>query len=453
MGRRIIGLISIIAVFSFLAFSCDDISLLQRLEEIVGVGGGEPGVDITPPGQVADIIATPGNGQITLSWANPGDEDFSGVKIIYKLAGYPSGPEDGTEIFDGDDTTYIHTGLIGENTYYYSTFAYDEDDNYSEGLNISKSPLGPEIDDWIATTAFTTGVWGHASAVCNGFIYVIGGRYGSTRISSVQYASVNSDGTIGSWGTTTPIYSAINNFSGFSHNGYIYFMHGEAGGSPFPYVRYGKVNADGTIDAWSSAADLPSSERRSSSVVYNGYAYVTGGDYNDVFSQNIYYGLIETDGDISLWNSGTPLPAGYQKGAHLSVAYNNFLYVLGGLTAVTTLTDSVLYAPIISDGSIGSWTATTSLPRDLFSFSGFVFNGYIYIIGGNDGTNRRDEVYYAKINSDGTLGAWIETEKIGTARNTFQAVHDGESLYILGGATGGGSSVATNDVQYTKLIP
>ena len=45
-------------------------------------------------------------------------------------------------------------------------------------------------------------------------------------------------------------------------------------------------------------------------------------------------------------------------------------------------TSTVFYAPINSTGSIGNWTRTTALPRAIDSHSAVVNNGYIYTTGG-----------------------------------------------------------------------
>ncbi|CAD7780195.1 MAG: Right handed beta helix region [Candidatus Methanoperedenaceae archaeon GB50] len=52
------------------------------------ISNAEP--DITPPGEVSSFSVTPGNGQITLSWVNPTDDDFTGTMIRYRTDTYPT---------------------------------------------------------------------------------------------------------------------------------------------------------------------------------------------------------------------------------------------------------------------------------------------------------------------------------------------------------------------------
>ncbi len=54
------------------------------------------GADVTAPGVVSDLTAMAGDGQVGLSWTNPGDSDFAGVKVVRKEGSNPTSPTDGT---------------------------------------------------------------------------------------------------------------------------------------------------------------------------------------------------------------------------------------------------------------------------------------------------------------------------------------------------------------------
>ncbi len=89
--------------------------------------------DVTPPANVTGFTATAGYGQITLSWTNPPDADFQGVKIQRKTTGYPTGPNDGTNVYNSNGTSYLDPGLTGGVRYYYTAFSYDAEPNYASG--------------------------------------------------------------------------------------------------------------------------------------------------------------------------------------------------------------------------------------------------------------------------------------------------------------------------------
>lgn len=126
--------------------------------------------------------------------------------------------------------------------------------------------------------------------------------------------------------------------------------------------------------------------------------------------------------------SSTSLPQAIWD--HASVIWNDHLYVAGGNSSCTAnlyedcgFTDKVYYAPVNkTDGSIGKFISTTSLPRYLRGHSLVAHNGYLYIIGGivqptfqeppypdpaKFETILNEIVYYAMVNPvDGSLGAW-----------------------------------------------
>lgn len=98
------------------------------------------GSDTTPPGNVTNFTATPGNQQVSLSWTNPTDPDFTGTKIMFKTTGYPTGPADGTQVYDSNGTGMTHTGLTNGVTCYYKAFAHDAVPNYASGAQASATP-------------------------------------------------------------------------------------------------------------------------------------------------------------------------------------------------------------------------------------------------------------------------------------------------------------------------
>jgi phosphodiesterase/alkaline phosphatase D-like protein len=93
--------------------------------------------DTTPPQNVQNFTAHVGDQQITLSWINPPDSDFIGVRIRYRTDRYPSNINDGTLLGDftgqpNESISTVQTSLENGVTYYYSASSYDNSGNYQE---------------------------------------------------------------------------------------------------------------------------------------------------------------------------------------------------------------------------------------------------------------------------------------------------------------------------------
>jgi hypothetical protein len=109
--------------------------------------------DTTPPGPVASFTATAASGQVTLTWTNPSNPDFSGTLIRRKAGGPPSGPTDGDLVADlagtpGAAESFTDTGLAGGITYHYAAFAHDRTPNYAPVVRASVMLLATaDFDD------------------------------------------------------------------------------------------------------------------------------------------------------------------------------------------------------------------------------------------------------------------------------------------------------------------
>jgi hypothetical protein len=105
-----------------------------------------PMSDVTPPAPVTGFTATPGHGQVTLTWTNSTTSDCLGAIIRYKTTGFPTGSHDGLPLAvrpksPGSSDTFVHTGLVRANTYYYAAFAYDAIPNHASVAQDSARPL------------------------------------------------------------------------------------------------------------------------------------------------------------------------------------------------------------------------------------------------------------------------------------------------------------------------
>jgi hypothetical protein len=302
-----------------------------------------------------------------------------------------------------------------------------------------------DIGNWQSSTVLSGGRIGGKTVFANGYIYVLGGSTDGTNAnaqSTVIYAQLMADGSIGSWNSTTAMPSTLMHHDAVYANGYIYVMAGRNNSvstTKQNAVYYAKVNLDGTLSAWTTSSNsLPAVVDEGVSAVANGYIYhLAGYNSSGTAVNNVYYAKLNADGSVGAWqtSAATGLTA---RGSFAATTANGFLYVFGGDAST-----SVQYTSASSTGVLANWSSGTSLPGNEGSFTAYTANGYVYLVGGHDGVSTPSSaVIYNNLNSDGTLGATWKTSAYplpATRYNYGGAINNGY-LYVLGGTSPGGST-------------
>lgn len=91
--------------------------------------------DHTPPTNVSEFIAREtGPGVVTLTWKNPVDADFSGVRIVSRTDRLPLNQNDGLILANTPAQTALDPGRTAGVTYRYGAFAFDNAGNFSSGV-------------------------------------------------------------------------------------------------------------------------------------------------------------------------------------------------------------------------------------------------------------------------------------------------------------------------------
>lgn len=187
-------------------------------------------------------------------------------------------------------------------------------------------------------------------------------------------------------------------------------------------------NAAGPFTWQLDAQNYPISAYQYDPVAYNGYVYVFGG-WNGTALTNVYYAKANPDGTLGSWTPTTSLlePA---QGPGATV-YNGWIYV--------ALDSGNIYrARIKADGSLDSWIKhNESVPASTEYRLGFkAYKGHIYLLGGYNGS-WFNTVRIAQINADGSLGSLGTTTPMPQPRE-HQAVHFfKDRVYIVAGKSAG----------------
>jgi hypothetical protein len=306
-----------------------------------------------------------------------------------------------------------------------------------------------EVGTWQQNTSLPGGRQNGASVTANGYIYEFGGYdVNSSTTTTSYYAKLNADGSTGAWSTTTALPNVSYGHRAVTANGYIYIIGGHDGiTTNYSTVYYARVNTDGTLGAWTTNANaMPFAGREFSSVVNNGYVYILGGSDGAVRAQT-YSAKLNANGSTGAWAAQNALPLAIRETS--SVVANSFVYVIGGITATAQTT--VYYATLSNTGVIGSWqTSVSPLPSARKDTISGVSNGYVYTVSGIDGSgSTTSTVYYAKLNADGSTSAWTTAANalpVASGKQT-SAISNGY-FYAIGGVN---ATNATATVYYTRL--
>ena len=351
---------------------------------------------------------------------------------------------------------YVVGGWNGTTTYGDVQFA---EINPSGGLvgGLSSCPGGGTLTGgtWCSTTSLQTARRGFTGYVSKGCLYVSGGGIaGNSVTATVEYACVNADGTLAAWNYGTQPTTVQRDYaSGAVYRDVMYLIGGEAGGPAFSDVFYAPINNGGSGDvrAYSSTTSFTTARVDNAAVVYNGYLYILGGSNNSTtYYNDVQYAPINADGTLGAWQTTTSFSTARAK--HTTVVSNGYMYIMGGCTGTATAIASSQYAPINANGTLGSWTNTQALPQASCEQAAATYNGYVYSMGGTDFSTTTAAAYRSAINSStGALGAWSAVNSLINARASGPgAVAYNGYLYLAGGTTPAATERSVN-VEYAKI--
>jgi len=304
---------------------------------------------------------------------------------------------------------------------------------------------------------------GSSSTILNGYLYVAGGCTSATdcttAIDTVSYAPIDVNGAIGTWSNTTANLPAVRTWGKLeTAGGSLYYIGGQNSSSTRATEVYYGTPSSGNVTSWSTASNvLPSARTKFGSAVWNNRLYVVGGEGTGTgctgsnVCNTVYVSpKLNSGGNItSAWLT-TSASFNVARSGLTAVAYANNLYMFGGYDGTNYLSDSQ-YTQIISaldatDGTVGSWTYSTSLPGPLSQADGFAANGYIYLAGGRSAAATCDPaMLVAPISANTTIatgndptgvGAWYETNQryTGARYGASAAYYDGKA-YVVGDGT------------------
>lgn len=216
------------------------------------------------------------------------------------------------------------------------------------------------------------------------------------------------------------------------------------------YATYIDILPDGSLGAaWMQAPNYPTidgtnlfePELGAAVICDNGYLYTFGGDsqsgtparYNDVL-----YSQIQGDGSLGAWTQAADLPGTFWFPGAATI--DNYIIATGGYfdgTTRDTSTDRVWVCQVNPDGTMGSWVEGPQLPEPAYNYNFEAVGDTVFCIGGRDnvGGLSKTNVWRATFNSTtGTLSAWQTVDAqlpIGVRYHDVAYSAESKRLYVF----------------------
>jgi hypothetical protein len=287
-----------------------------------------------------------------------------------------------------------------------------------------------DITGWIIDTSLPEPLGASQAIVTKNRVYLLGGRNDSTYFSIVRSAPINADGTLGTWVTDTnslpgPLYAS----QAIVTKNRVYLLGGSNGSSHISTVYIASINADGTLGTWvTDTNSLPGPLTYSQAIVTKNRVYLLGGN-----TDTVYTAPINADGTLGTWTTDSLLPSFMTTSQ--AIVTKNRVYLIGDYN-VSNPRDIVYTAPINADGTLGTWTTDTSLPVAMYSHQAITTKNKVYLLGGYNQNGGILEIYSAPINVDGTLGTWKISGNINQIQPHSQVIITSTKCYLLGNWSG-----------------
>lgn len=178
------------------------------------------------------------------------------------------------------------------------------------------------------------------------------------------------------------------------------------------------------IPHWNHRAAMPDSLSDPAVVAYAGQVYVIGG----VNSLGVSNRVERYDPLSDSWSALSPKPvAVYDTQA---AVINGLIYVPGGRQDQSSVQPSDLLE--IYDTTTNQWHRGALLPTPLSAYGLAAYDGYLYVFGGWDGQEYRNNVY----SYDPTNDTWQERTAMPTARGFCGVAEANGRIYVIGGIDG-----------------
>ena len=295
---------------------------------------------------------------------------------------------------------------------------------------VAAAPVVPPVSStsWTTMAPMPTPVYGAATGMINGIMYVAGGANSSGPNAGLQAYNPATN----AWSALAPMPGGRYQGDGAAViNGQLYVVGGWTWSPPLPNNNLWAYNP--ATNAWSTLAGMPILSGCGTNGVINGKLYVTTGCNGYSGWQNF---LHVYDPATNVWSALASSPDAHASG--MGAAINGKFYVVGGVgsTAATSATLDVY------DPATNVWTTLAAMPTARQNGAAAVINSKLYVIGGYSAAN----AYVGTVEAyDPATNTWSTEVSMTTPRQLLAATAGvNGAIYAVGGSDATGS-LAVNE--------
>lgn len=286
-------------------------------------------------------------------------------------------------------------------------------------------------------SALVNGRTGSVSAVIGNFMYVIGGSDGTGYLRSVERARINADGTLTPF--TTSSGSLVNGRA--SHTCvvlgiFLYVIGGINDTGILGSVERASIAPDGSLGSFTVVPGivLAAARKEATATLLGNSLYIIGGTGSGVLG-SVERATINGNGSLGAFELVSGLTLDTPRTSHSGIVIGNRLYIIGG-SSTSGVTGTVEQAIIAADGSLNGFLAVqgVGLVTPRASHTNLVLGKSLYVLGGAGGGGALTSIEQALVRPDGTLGTFsTSSTSLAMARGGHVNVILGNRLSIIGG--------------------
>jgi len=292
------------------------------------------------------------------------------------------------------------------------------------------------IADWKETSAFSAPRAGTAAVIVKDKIHLIGGVDGKNFVNITEFAQINKDGTLGPWQRGFSLHEERGFMEAVVHGNYVYVVgggNGPNGHNLLHTVERAEIMKDGTLGWWERVDSQMVVGRRCSKIIAtDNYIYSFGG-FGGVLLDSVEYAELKPDGSLGEWKLDDEVMT-LPRYVNSVKKKDDRFFILGGHDRVKGVgIPDVEWTRYTKAGNTEKWQATTAMQQGRYAHSSVSFDHDMYVIGGLSGAEYLDSIEYTRIGEAGELTPWQFSTPLDQPRANFSVIADDDNLYVIGG--------------------